>query len=137
MGSDRGPTGHASDHLANERTFLAWVRTALGLVGVGFVLAKMGLLVRQLAASGGAMPRPSAGESREFLVTGVLFVLMGTAVTIGSGWLYHHGRKAIDAGTYKPPHQAMTALMTVVVAGSLAIAALLIWQIVTLGESAE
>jgi uncharacterized membrane protein YidH (DUF202 family) len=30
------------DHLANERTFLAWVRTALGLIGLGFVLARMG-----------------------------------------------------------------------------------------------
>lgn len=26
-----------SDHLANERTFLAWVRTSLGIMGFGFV----------------------------------------------------------------------------------------------------
>ncbi len=30
----------ARDHLANERTFLAWVRTALGLVGLGVVLER-------------------------------------------------------------------------------------------------
>ncbi len=30
----------ARDQLANERTFLAWVRTGLGLIGVGVVLAK-------------------------------------------------------------------------------------------------
>ncbi len=31
----------ARDHLANERTFLAWVRTALGLVGLGAVLERL------------------------------------------------------------------------------------------------
>lgn len=31
----------ARDHLANERTFLAWVRTALGFVGLGVFIAKL------------------------------------------------------------------------------------------------
>jgi putative membrane protein len=38
----------ARDHLANERTFLAWVRTALGLVGLG-------VLLERLVADGGAI----------------------------------------------------------------------------------
>lgn len=33
----------ARDHLANERTFLAWVRTALGLVGLGVILERLGV----------------------------------------------------------------------------------------------
>jgi uncharacterized membrane protein YidH (DUF202 family) len=37
---NRGST--ARDHLANERTFLAWVRTALGLVGLGVILERLG-----------------------------------------------------------------------------------------------
>jgi putative membrane protein len=32
----------ARDHLANERTFLAWIRTALGLVGLGVLLERLG-----------------------------------------------------------------------------------------------
>lgn len=31
----------ARDHLANERTFLAWVRTALGIMGLGVILEKL------------------------------------------------------------------------------------------------
>ncbi len=31
----------ARDHLANERTFLAWVRTALGIMGLGVLLEKL------------------------------------------------------------------------------------------------
>ncbi len=32
---------YARDHLANERTFLAWIRTALGLIGLGVIVAKL------------------------------------------------------------------------------------------------
>jgi putative membrane protein len=44
----------ARDQLANERTFLAWIRTGLGLVGVGVVLAKWveGGLVTELGGLG-------------------------------------------------------------------------------------
>ena len=142
-GSDTGPgepagtrpsVGRVSDHLANERTFLAWVRTALGLVGTGFVLARMGLLVRQFVTVGGATPRPQVRGSQEFIATGVVFLAMGAAVTLGAGWLYHRARRSIDAGRYVTPRHAITALMVMIVAGSLAIAGLLLWQAATLGD---
>ncbi|QEM08229.1 DUF202 domain-containing protein [Mucilaginibacter rubeus] len=34
---------NASDHLANERTFLAWIRTSIALMGFGFVVVKFSL----------------------------------------------------------------------------------------------
>jgi putative membrane protein len=39
---------HVTDHLANERTFLAWVRTGLATITFGFVVARFGLLLREL-----------------------------------------------------------------------------------------
>jgi len=36
------------DYLAAERTLLAWVRTGLALMGLGFVVARFGLFVQQL-----------------------------------------------------------------------------------------
>ena len=45
----------ARDHLANERTFLAWLRTALGLVGLGVVLARVGDEVGALPSRLGGM----------------------------------------------------------------------------------
>ncbi len=39
-----------SDVLANERTFLAYVRTALAMIGFGFVIARFGLFVEEIAA---------------------------------------------------------------------------------------
>ena len=51
-------------YFAAERTFLAWIRTGLALMGFGFVVARFGLFLRQVAATQGAngMP-PSNGFS--------------------------------------------------------------------------
>jgi putative membrane protein len=43
------PYGGASDHLANERTFLAWIRTSIALMGFGFVVVKFSLFVKQVS----------------------------------------------------------------------------------------
>ncbi len=42
-----------SDHAANERTFLAWVRTGIAVIALGFVIEKFNLFVRTLARSAG------------------------------------------------------------------------------------
>jgi len=39
------------DHLANERTLLAWVRTSVAIIGLGFIAARFGLLLRELGAT--------------------------------------------------------------------------------------
>jgi len=43
----------ARDHLANERTFLAWVRTSLGLVGLGVLLERLGAGGEGIAVAAG------------------------------------------------------------------------------------
>ena len=45
--------GSARDHLANERTFLAWVRTALGLIGLGVLLERFAVGGDLIALIGG------------------------------------------------------------------------------------
>jgi uncharacterized membrane protein YidH (DUF202 family) len=40
----------ATDALANERTYLAYVRTALAFIGFGFVIARFSLFTREFAA---------------------------------------------------------------------------------------
>lgn len=40
---------HLNDYLANERTFLAWIRTSIGIMAFGFVVEKFGLFVKQLS----------------------------------------------------------------------------------------
>lgn len=41
--------GAANDHLANERTYLAWVRTSIGIMAFGFVVVKFSIFVKQIS----------------------------------------------------------------------------------------
>ncbi len=47
---------------AAERTLLAWMRTGLALMGFGFVVARFGLFLREIAAAGN-VPALGRGES--------------------------------------------------------------------------
>jgi putative membrane protein len=125
---DARPADNTRDHLANERTFLAWVRTALGLIGLGFVLARMGLFLRQIAMA--AMPQNVRGAraGHEFLVSGVIFLLVGTALCGWAGWRYHQASEAIDSGRYEPARNSVIALSVVVVVGGLVIVGLVAWR---------
>jgi putative membrane protein len=67
--------------LAVQRTFLAWTRTALALMGFGFVVARVGLLPAEFASSGGTGVNPSpAAAPHVSLWVGVVLVMMGVAV---------------------------------------------------------
>lgn len=62
--------------LAAERTLLAWVRTGLSLMGFGFVVARFGLFLRELASLKPDVPHRPGGMS-EWI--GVVMVLVGVA----------------------------------------------------------
>lgn len=67
--------------LAAERTLLAWVRTALAMMGFGFVVARFGLFLQQIAAVEHA-PRPSGLSiwiGGSLIVLGVLTGLLAAA----------------------------------------------------------
>ena len=66
--------------LAAERTLLAWVRTSLAMMGFGFVVARFGLFLRELAAvSRGTHPAPSGGVSIWF---GTALVMLGALTAV-------------------------------------------------------
>jgi putative membrane protein len=64
---------------AAERTLLAWIRTGLALMGFGFVVARFGLFLREIAAVREATPPHSYGLS---LGLGTTLVVLGIAVTL-------------------------------------------------------
>ena len=116
------------DHLANERTFLAWIRTSLGLIGLGFVIARMGLLLRQLALVGGNPPARVPHGSHEFMITGIVFLVLGTLLCAWAGRLYFRTRQAIDDGRYEPDSATVSVLTTVIALDGILLVGLVLWS---------
>lgn len=65
--------------LAAERTLLAWVRTSLAMMGFGFVVAKFGLFLREVAAVNGTTLEPGSEMS---LWIGGSLVILGVMVNV-------------------------------------------------------
>jgi putative membrane protein len=64
-------------YFAAERTFLAWLRTGLALMGFGFVVARFGLFLREIALTSGYQVS-TPGSSRWF---GIGLIALGVLVT--------------------------------------------------------
>jgi putative membrane protein len=120
--SGMGHRATPTDHLANERTFLAWVRTSITIMAFGFVVAKFGLLLRELAASSSGMVA-SAPISE---ATGVLLVLAGAALLVLAFARFRATREDLDAGRYRVRAGLEWALTLTMVAISIGLAAYLV-----------
>jgi putative membrane protein len=85
-----------SDHAANERTFLAWVRTAIAIMAFGFVVAKFDLFLRLAGAEVAAKRMPGV---HSFIgdLAGVLLFALGASVMALAALRYHKTAKDIDA----------------------------------------
>ncbi|MGD0435721.1 MAG: DUF202 domain-containing protein [Bryobacteraceae bacterium] len=68
-----------SDYLAAERTFLAWIRTGLALMGLGFVVARFGLFLEAMQAAPSALATQSYGLS---FWLGTAFIAFGVTVNL-------------------------------------------------------
>ena len=96
------------DHLANERTFLAWVRTSIALLGFGVLIAKLRLL--------GLNPNTGARST----LLGLAFAGIGIFTLLLAAWHYARTRRMIDGGDYQSPAHLIFAFAAVVFALGLA-----------------
>jgi putative membrane protein len=86
-------------YFAAERTFLAWIRTGLGLMGVGFAVARFGLFLREFRSNATQIPVQSTGLSEW---SGVALVALGVLVTLSATVRHFQLTRELAAGSWVP-----------------------------------
>lgn len=100
--------GHVREHLANERTLLSWIRLGLSSATFGFVVARFGLYLRELAAH---ESRPEPGHGAEII--GVGLVLLGMLSVAAGSLRYFRTESEIAARTFAPQYGLIKLVVSV------------------------
>jgi putative membrane protein len=103
-------------YMAAERTFLAWIRTGIAFMGFGFVVARFGLFLREIALTNNmTVAQHNNGFS---MPVGVALIVAGILVNLIAAIRHHRYIKALDRGQFR---QAYGLIFTFLIAGFLAI----------------
>ncbi|WP_374057007.1 YidH family protein [Rossellomorea sp. FM04394] len=81
---------YIQQHLANERTFLAWIRTAIAIIGIGFLTTSL----HYNSLEGGAV------QDRIAVAISAISLIIGLVIIIGSTVNYYRTRKHINTQTF-------------------------------------
>jgi putative membrane protein len=104
--------GSATDHLANERTFLAWIRTSVGIMAFGFVVVKFSLFVKQIALLLNKQdPVHVKGYSA---ILGIVLVFVGTVTAILAYIRYKNVEKQLEEGDYQHSSFLLTIITSLI-----------------------
>jgi len=104
-------------HLANERTFLAWIRTSIGIMAFGFVVEKFALFIKEISHIIGKSGMPQAGApvihgySSAF---GILLVGLGAGIGLLAFFRFQRVEREIEEDAYHSS-PALVRFVTVVV----------------------
>jgi putative membrane protein len=96
--------GNRRAHMANERTFLAWIRTSIGVMAFGFVLERFALFIKQMsyvlrASSMGNTLPPTSGSTS---IAGIFLVGLGALMCVLALMRYKKVERQIDDDSYQP-----------------------------------
>jgi inner membrane protein YidH len=100
---------------AGERTLLAWVRTGLAMMGFGFVVARFGVFLHELAPNHpDAAPPPAGGLS---VWIGTTLVVLGVIVNLLAAREHVRFLRRLERGEpYRPERWSLGVIVAVVLA---------------------
>lgn len=121
--------GTLNDHLANERTFLAWVRTSIGIMAFGFVVERFSLFIKQVGAflNSTSLSSLSTALNKKPVINlinhsfsfsaviGIVFVAIGALVCLLAFLKFLKIEKQIKQGYFEPSGILDAALTAVIV----------------------
>lgn len=112
MSGEGNKNTKSREYLANERTFLAWIRTSIALMGFGFVIVKFALFLKEIPiVLAGKVVLPTTGLST---LVGVVMVALGIALAILAFWQLKRVEKQINSNTYESS-STLSLLLTIVI----------------------
>jgi uncharacterized membrane protein YidH (DUF202 family) len=106
--SKAGRVGNRRVHMANERTFLAWIRTSIGIMAFGFVVEKFAVFVRQVSlflgkSLAGDAPHTMAQYSPQYSsALGIFLMGLGAVMGVLAFVRYKKVERQIDEDAYHP-----------------------------------
>ncbi len=97
------------DHLANERTYLSWMRSAIALMGFGVLIVRLRILRPPYA------PQPPGNGWK----LGLAFAIVGLLAVLLSTQHYFAVRDDIEEDTYEPPDRwVLLASLAILILGA-------------------
>jgi putative membrane protein len=90
-----------TDHAANERTFLAWIRTGLTVMALGFVMERLDLLLASLGLAAHGREVPTTGQA-EIHGLSVGLVALGMILVAASSYRFVDINRAIEDQAVRP-----------------------------------
>lgn len=102
------------EHLANERTFLAWLRTSISLIGFGLAIARFSLFLRQIETK----TTQQTVENNTIFNSenlGLSLVIVGVIVIALAAWRYNRVFRQIERAEYRPSRVFIWFLSIIVI----------------------
>ena len=95
---------NGADHMANERTFLAWIRTSIIIIALGFVVEKFALFVKKMAlfTPNTNLNAAVTQTTDSNAVSGVILILLGAVIAIMAYVKFKMTARQINNEDYKP-----------------------------------
>jgi putative membrane protein len=92
-------------YLANQRTFLSWVRTSIALIGLGFAIERFSLFLQQfrLIANPDTTGNAASATAHDYsALVGIGMIIVGTGLIVYALKNYLESNKTIASGKYMP-----------------------------------
>ncbi len=95
----------SQQYLANQRTFLSWVRTSIALIGLGFAIERFSIFLQQfrLIADPDTTANAASATANEYsALIGIGMIVVGTSLIVYALKNYLDSNKTIALSKYKP-----------------------------------